>query len=45
MPKITRTALTKRAVETAEVTGKVYRLRDNNPVGLVLRIAASGAKT
>lgn len=45
MPIVRRESLTKRAVESAPATGQKYRLRDNNPAGLVLRVSAEGAKS
>lgn len=45
MPKVVRQSLTKRSVEVAAATGALYRLRDNNPAGLVLRVSATGSKT
>lgn len=45
MPKITREPLTRRSVESAKATGKLYRLRDATVPGLVLRVSATGSKS
>ncbi|EKT4088825.1 integrase family protein [Stenotrophomonas maltophilia] len=45
MPKVTREALTRKAVDAAKTTGKAYRLRDATVPGLVLRVSATGAKS
>jgi len=45
MPKVTREALTRKAVDAAKATGKAYRLRDATVPGLVLRVSATGAKS
>lgn len=45
MPKVTREALTRKAVDAAKATGKPYRLRDATVPGLVLRVSATGAKS
>lgn len=45
MPKITRTKLTLEALKKAKATGKAYRLRDNDPNGLMLRVSAAGNRT
>ncbi len=45
MPKVTREALTRKAVDAAKATGKLYRLRDATVPGLVLRVSATGAKS
>lgn len=45
MPKIARKSLTKRIVESAAATGKLYRLRHDHPAGLMLRVTATGAKS
>ncbi|MCW5568188.1 MAG: tyrosine-type recombinase/integrase [Dokdonella sp.] len=45
MPKITREPLTRRSVESAKPTGKLYRLRDATVPGLVLRVSATGSRS
>jgi integrase len=45
MPTIARKSLTRRTVESASATGRLYRLRHDNPAGLVLRVSATGAKS
>jgi hypothetical protein len=48
MPRIARKPLTKHAIESASATGKLCRLRDNNPNGLARRASTSsrsGAKS
>lgn len=45
MPRLTRTALTKTSVDNAKATGKLYRLRDANVPGLLLRVNATGKRT
>lgn len=45
MPKITREALTRRAVETAKPRGRLYRLRDAAVPGLALRVTPAGSRT
>lgn len=45
MPKLVRKSLTRPIVEKAAATGRLYRLRHNNPAGLVLRVSASGSKS
>ncbi|MFK3846532.1 integrase arm-type DNA-binding domain-containing protein [Stenotrophomonas sp. NPDC078853] len=45
MPKVTREPLTRKAVDAAKTTGKLYRLRDATVPGLVLRVSATGAKS
>lgn len=44
MPVIKRETLTKVEVETAKPKGQVYVLRDDKPVGLILRVQPSGRK-
>lgn len=45
MPRITRESLTRKSVESAKATGKLYRLRDATVPGLVLRVSATGSKS
>lgn len=45
MPQLTRTALTKTAVDNAKPTGKLFRLRDASVPGLLLRVNATGKRT
>lgn len=45
MAKITREPLTKKAVDAAKATGKLYRLRDATVPGLLLRVNATGKRT
>lgn len=45
MPKLTREPLTRKSVDAAKATGKLYRLRDATVPGLLLRVSATGART
>ncbi|MEG3791077.1 site-specific integrase [Lysobacter sp. CCNWLW3] len=45
MARITREALTRKTVEAAKTTGKLYRLRDATVPGLLLRVNATGKRT
>ncbi|MCE4371886.1 Arm DNA-binding domain-containing protein [Xanthomonas hortorum] len=45
MPRISREPLTRKSVDAAKPTGRLYRLRDATLPGLVLRVMPSGAKS
>ncbi|MBB5735900.1 integrase [Xanthomonas arboricola] len=45
MPRISRESLTRKTVDAAKPTGRLYRLRDATVPGLVLRVMPTGAKS